>query len=129
MKQSPVVHFEMPYKDGARASKFYSEVFGWEMNQLGAEMNNYILAETTETENMQSTKAGQINGGLFPAEQGGKNTLVTISVQDINKAIEEVKKSGGEVAQEVQTIPNVGLYVTIIDTEGNRVSLLQPAVK
>lgn len=126
MKKSPVVHFEMPYKDGKRASEFYSKVFGWDMQQLGSEMNNYILAETTETENMQSTQAGEINGGLFPAEEGGKHTLVTIAVEDINQAIEEVKSNGGQVVHEVQEIPNVGLYVTIIDTENNRVSLLQP---
>lgn len=126
MKKSPVVHFEMPYKDGQRASEFYSKVFGWEMLQLGEEMHNYILAGTTETENMQSTKPGEINGGFFAAEAGGKNTLVTVAVEDINQAMEEVTQNGGQVVHEVQEIPNVGLYVTIIDTENNRVSLLQP---
>lgn len=126
MNKCPVVHFEMPYKDADRVSGFYSKVFGWEMQQLGSEMNNYILAGTTETENMQSTKPGEINGGLFPAEEGGKNTLVTIAVEDINQAIEEVKANGGQVIHEVQEIQNIGLYVTISDTENNRVSLLQP---
>lgn len=125
MKQSPVVHFEMPYKDSERVSEFYSKVFGWEMTQLGSVMNDYILAGTTETKDMQSTKPGEINGGFFPAEQGGKNTLVTINVEDIEQAIKEVKQSGGEVVHDIQEIPNVGLYVTIIDTEGNRVSLIQ----
>jgi len=126
MKKSPVVHFEMPYKDGKRASEFYSKVFGWDMQQLGEDMHNYILAGTTETENMQSTQPGEINGGFFKAEEGGKNTLVTVAVEDINQAIEKVKQNGGQVVHEVQEIPNVGLYVTIIDTENNRVSLLQP---
>jgi predicted enzyme related to lactoylglutathione lyase len=26
-----VVHFELPYDDGERAQKFYSEAFGWSL--------------------------------------------------------------------------------------------------
>jgi len=40
MKKSPVVHFEMPSKDNARVSKFYTETFGWDMQQFGSEMGN-----------------------------------------------------------------------------------------
>lgn len=33
---NPVVHFEMPYDDPARMSKFYASAFGWECNKLGS---------------------------------------------------------------------------------------------
>ncbi len=126
MKQSPVIHFEMPYKDAQRVSDFYSKVFGWNMNNLGAIMNNYILAGTTETENMQSTKPGEINGGFFPSsDENNKYPLVTIQVEDINEAIEAVRNSGGEVLGFPVDIPGVGKYVAIHDTEGNRASMLQ----
>ena len=49
-----------------------------------------------------------------------------ISVEDIRAHIEKVKKAGGTIQGEVQEIPGVGLFVSMIDTEGNRVSLLQP---
>jgi hypothetical protein len=29
-----VVHFEMPYENPGRLAKFYSEAFGWDMEQL-----------------------------------------------------------------------------------------------
>jgi len=30
-KMNPVVHFEMPAKDRARVSEFYTKAFGWKM--------------------------------------------------------------------------------------------------
>jgi hypothetical protein len=36
-----VVHFEIPAENMDRAKKFYSENFGWKLNQLGPEMGNY----------------------------------------------------------------------------------------
>ena len=65
-KMNPVVHFEMGYKDRARMVKFYETVFGWETQQMGAEMGNYVVAHTTETtkDGMVQTK-GAINGGFY----------------------------------------------------------------
>lgn len=127
MKKSPVVHFEMPYKDSIRVSEFYSKIFGWDMQVLGPEMDNYILAGTTETENMVPTKPGAINGGLFPAsDENNRYPLVTIQVENLDEAMKMVKESGGEVLGEPQDIAGVGKYVAIHDSEGNRVSMLQP---
>jgi len=39
-----------------------------------------------------------------------------------------VTKAGGKVLGEPVDIPGVGSYVSFIDTEGNRVSLLQPSM-
>ena len=127
MKQSPVVHFEMPYDDADRVSKFYSEVFGWNM-KLMEEMGRYILAGTTPTdENRMVQNPGQINGGFFPAsDQNNRHPLVTIQVEDVKEAMEAVKASGGEVLGAPVEIPGVGTYVASHDTEGSRVSLLQP---
>ena len=30
-----VTHFEIPFDDQARAQKFYSDVFGWQINKFG----------------------------------------------------------------------------------------------
>ena len=38
---SPVVHFEMPAADKKRAKKFYEDVFGWQMTQLGQDFCNF----------------------------------------------------------------------------------------
>ena len=126
MKKSPVIHFEMPYKDEKRVADFYTKVFGWDMQILGPEMSGYILAGTTETENMIPIKPGAINGGLFPAsDENNRYPLVTIQVENLEEAMKMVKESGGEILGKPMEIQGVGTYVAIHDSEGNRVSLLQ----
>lgn len=128
-KTNPVVHFELPYTDAKRVSDFYAQVFGWGMNMTGEDMGNYILAQTTDTDENRMVKTpGTINGGLFPiSEQTGKYPLITIQVDNLTESMELVKKSGGTVLMEPQDIPGIGTYVAILDSEGNRVSLLQPS--
>ena len=51
---------------------------------------------------------------------------VVIAVEDIKQATREVTQAGGKVLGEPMDIPGVGLYVSFFDTEGNRVSMLEP---
>jgi len=128
MKKNPVVHFEMPAKNKERVSHFYSTVFGWQMKQLGAEMNNYIVAGTAETDDQNMvTTPGTINGGFYEYkdEEGFRAPSVVISVDDIHASIELVKKEGGKVFGEPMDIPGVGIYISFEDTEGNRISMMQ----
>ncbi len=37
-----------------------------------------------------------------------------------------VRRAGGRILGEPRDIPGIGLYVSLVDTEGNRVSMLQP---
>ena len=41
-----VVHFEIEAQDIERAKKFYSDSFGWEMDQMGDEFNQYVVVKT-----------------------------------------------------------------------------------
>jgi len=133
---NPVVHFEMPAEDRSRMMKFYGSAFGWQTQQLGKEMGEYVLATTTETdENRMVKKPGTINGGFFQKTKQDQYPRITIAVDDIREAMKNVKKAGGKVLGGMQKpgepddIPGVGLYVIFIDTEGNHVSMLQPSTK
>ena len=139
MSMNPVVHFEMGYFDNARMKKFYETAFGWKLQQMGAEMGNYVLAGTAETDEKGMVKTpGTINGGFY---QKTDNPLshapsVVIAVQDIKSAMKAIEKGGGKIlgamdetgkaSMEPMMIPGVGLWISVQDTEGNRVSLLQP---
>lgn len=127
-----VVHFEMPYDDSERMAKFYTQAFDWEMKKYGEEMGNYVVATTSETdENRMVKKPGTINGGFFPRDlsKPAQYPSVVISVEDIQEAMRKVRESGGEVLGEPMDIPEVGMYVSFTDTEGNRVSMLEPRMK
>ena len=47
---NPVVHFEMPFDDKARLTRFYEQAFGWQMQGMGAGMGDYVLATTTPSD-------------------------------------------------------------------------------
>jgi predicted enzyme related to lactoylglutathione lyase len=126
---NPVVHFEMPTDDRQRTSDFYKRAFGWKMQMLGPEMNEYVLATTTEADEKGHPKRpGAINGGFFKrsADKPAQYPSVVIAVDDIRQAMKKVSEAGGEVLGEPMEIPGVGLYVAFFDTERNRVSMLEP---
>ncbi len=124
----PVVHFEMPYENSVRIAKFYERVFGWQTRTLGPDMGNYVLATTIETDESGPKRSGAINGGFYPKKQEwpAQYPSVVIAVADLNSSMEQVTAAGGKVLGEPMDIPEVGKYVSIMDTEGNRVSMLQP---
>ena len=125
---NPVVHFEMPYDDRERMAKFYVSAFGWQTQMLGGEMGNYVLATTTESDERGPKSPGTINGGFFPKKPDwpAQYPSVVIAVDDIKESARKVTDAGGRVLGEPIEIPGVGQYVSFLDTEGNRVSLLQP---
>jgi predicted enzyme related to lactoylglutathione lyase len=125
---NPVVHFEMPYDNRERMAKFYGAAFGWQTQMLGEEMGNYVLATTTESGEDGPTRPGAINGGFFAKKPDwpGQHPSVVIAVDDIKTAARKVRDAGGQVLGEPMEIPGVGHYVSFTDTEGNRVSMLQP---
>lgn len=124
---NPVVHFEMPAEDRDRMAAFYANAFGWKMQKFGEEMGNYVLVSTTESDENGLPKApGAINGGFFPKTSDNTAPSVVVSVDDIKAHVGKVTRAGGKVMGEPIEIPGVGWYVSFIDTEGNRVSMLQP---
>ena len=127
-QMNPVVHFEMPYENGVRMAKFYESAFGWQTQMLGEDMGNYVLATTTETGESGPKRPGAINGGFFPRKPDWpeQHPSIVVAVDDIRESIKNVTDAGGEVLGEPMEISGVGQYVSFIDTEGNRVSMLQP---
>lgn len=128
---NPVVHFEIPYDDSDRISQFYGAAFGWHTQMLGDDMNNYILVTTAESDVTPGAPAGAIDGGFYPKRPDWPQQYpsIVIAVDNIEKSMTKVNAAGGKVLGEPMSIPDVGLYVSFTDTEGNRNSMLQPPDK
>ena len=127
-KMNPVVHFELPADDRKRMGQFYSKAFGWGIRELGADMGHYVLATTTDSDDNGPKKPGAINGGFYGKsdDMPAQYPSVVIAVDDIGAAMKKVNAAGGKVIGEPMDIPTVGRYVAFFDTEGNRLSMLQP---
>lgn len=125
---NPVVHFEIPYEDRERMARFYTSAFDWQIQMLGEDMGDYALATTATSDARTGGPAGAINGGFYKrrADSPGQYPSVVIAVQDLQAAMARVSGAGGRLLGEPMDIPGVGRYVSFFDTEGNRLSMLQP---
>lgn len=125
MKNNRVIHFEVQADDVERAKKFYEETFGWEVKQM-------MTADKGGMDywGLTTGDAGTpgINGGLYQRSPDRKiNTFdCTITVENIDKAIEDVKANGGKIVSLKMEIPGVGWFSRGVDTEGNLFGIMQP---
>jgi len=129
---SRVMHFEIQASDVEKISKFYSEVFGWEIHEWifpNVEMvdeNRYWLVGTGSEE-----EAG-INGGML-IRQGEKpkdgqpvNAYVCIiDTASIDTTLEKVKQYGGEVTVDKIPIIGMGWSAYCKDPDGNIFGLME----
>ncbi len=101
MKMDPVVHFEMPAKDKSRMRKFYETAFGWQTEQLGEEMSEYVVVTTTESDEKTGLprRPGAINGGFYQRTDDPlpQHPSVVIAVDDIEEAMKKVQEAGGKL--------------------------------
>jgi predicted enzyme related to lactoylglutathione lyase len=125
-----VVHFEIHAVDLDKMQKFYSDIFGWQIKDMGPNMGNYRMVTTGEN------KAGEmwpgINGGITPrhgaAPVGGEpvNAYVcTIDIENIDDMMAKVKTAGGTEALAKMQVPGVGWLAYMKDPEGNIFGMLQ----
>jgi predicted enzyme related to lactoylglutathione lyase len=120
-----VVHFEIEATDQNRARAFYSQAFGWQMEQLGDDMGNYVVVTTGDPK-----EPGGINGGIYVPPTGARKELnafsCVVGVDNIDESMQSVKSAGGELLGDKMDIPGIGTFVRCRDTEGNIFTMLQP---
>ncbi len=120
-----IVHFEIEASDSKRAANFYAQAFGWQMQQMGEEMGNYVVVITGDPK-----EPGGINGGIFGTQPGASKELnafsCVVGVDNIDQAMDKVKSAGGQLLGDKMDIPSIGTFVRCQDTEGNIFTMLQP---
>ncbi len=119
-----IVHFEIEAADRERAKNFYSQAFGWQLQQMGDEMSNYVVVITGDPK-----EPGGINGGIFGTQPGAAKELnafsCVVGVDNIDQAMAKVKSAGGQLMGDKMDIPTIGTFVRCKDTEGNIFTMLQ----
>ena len=122
-----VVHFEIHAADPERAVKFYTDVFGWEIQKWDGPQD-YWLVMTGEDE-------PGIDGAILKRPDGANpdpkeptpviGYVNTIDVDDLDESIEKVKKAGGIEALAKMEVPGVGWMAYWKDTESNIFGMMQ----
>jgi uncharacterized protein len=124
-----VVHFEIPYDDVDRATDFYKNVFGWNIDAI-PDMNYHAVGTVEKDENNLPKEVGAINGGMYKRDEGSsKSPVLVIDVSSVEEHLGKIKEAGGKVIKEKTQIGDMGYYAQVEDTEGNVVGLWEAAKK
>ena len=104
-KSNPIVHFEIPADNVARAKKFYEKTFGWGITKFEMDSGEYFGVRTTEVgKNMMPIEPGAINGGMLRRGSVITGPTFAIDVENIDEAIEKIKHSGGIIVREKKAV-------------------------
>ena len=109
---NPIVHFEIGGADGGALQQFYAQAFDWEVNAENP-MQYGLVEPQTET---------SIGGGITAAEQPG--VTIYSEVDDLQAYLDRVRALGGQVVQEITTIPGMVTMALFADPAGNVVGIV-----
>jgi hypothetical protein len=113
----PVVHLELHTGNLARASDFYTRVFGWSAETVEVGHNSYL-----------SLKLGDgIDGGIVEHDVEGSLWLPYVEVADLMDVIERARALGAAVILEPREGP-IGWRSILAVPSGARIALWQSKV-
>ena len=107
------VHFEIHATDPATLSKFYADVFGWQITHMP--QFDYYLINTGDND------GPGINGG-FVKRMGA---VCSLGVKSVDEAVAKATAAGAQIALPKMAIPGVGYQAYIRDPDENIVGLHQ----
>ena len=115
MAAHPIVHIELSANNCLSASKFYQDVFGWEITQI-PEMSYATFMSQKE-----------LGGGFNPVtpENPAGTVTVYIGTDDIDASLAQVNAAGGKTVAPMMEIPGVGWFALFKDPTGNTMALFK----
>jgi uncharacterized protein len=118
----PVVHFEVIGKDGEKLQKYFSDLFGWEI-QADNPMN-YGIVQREENVNAEGVGIG---GGVGPAPEGYDGHLTFyVEVPDVEATLAKAESLGGKRLMGPDEVPGMDLVLGhFADPEGHLVGVIQ----
>jgi uncharacterized protein len=121
-----VTHFEIPADDPARATAFYQQAFGWNVNPM-PEMDYTLVSTVSTDERGMPSEPGAINGGIMTRKEPLSKPIITVDVDDIDAALETIGSLGGSTVFGKQAVGEMGFTAYFSDPEGNVLGLWQTA--
>jgi predicted enzyme related to lactoylglutathione lyase len=118
----PVVHFEVIGKDGATLQRYYSQLFGWEVDADNALNYGYVAREG----NTNAAGAG-IAGGIAaaPADNAGHVTFY-VEVPDVETSLATAERLGGNRVFGPDKVPGTDLELgQFTDPEGHLIGVVR----
>lgn len=119
----PVVHFEVVGKDAEKLQRYYSDLFGWEIDA-----DNPMKYGIVQREGNVNAEGVGIGGGVGPGPEGyAGHVTFYVEVPDVEAALAKAKSLGGSRMMgpdKVMEGVEIGLFN---DPEGHVVGLVKSA--
>jgi uncharacterized protein len=119
----PVVHFEVIGKDAERLQRYYSELFGWEIDT-----NNPVNYGIVAREGNTNPDGIGIGGGIGAGPEGyGGHSTFYVEVPDVEAALAKAESLGGSRMMGPEAVMEgveIGLFN---DPEGHVVGVVRSA--
>jgi predicted enzyme related to lactoylglutathione lyase len=115
-----IVHFEIPVENPERATKFYRELFGWEIQKWGLDGGpEYWMVSTVPTDGKGQPIRPGVNGGLMRRQHAGHLPANYIGVESLDEYAGKAKRLGAEEVMPKTPVKGMGWFSVLKDTEGN----------
>jgi predicted enzyme related to lactoylglutathione lyase len=119
----PVVHFEVIGKDGATLQRYYSELFGWEVDAD----NPLHYGSVTREGNTNADGAG-IAGGIAALPDYAGHVTFYVEVPDVEASLVLAENLGGTRVFGPDEVPGTGIEIgQFTDPEGHLIGLMRTA--
>jgi predicted enzyme related to lactoylglutathione lyase len=109
--------------DVARASEFYTQLFGWKLEKGENDPSGYVHIKNGD----------EYIGGIPPAEHRDPNTpphwLLYFETSNCDASVEKAKQNGARVYYGPVSMENVGRLAILVDPQGAVFSVFQSARK
>jgi predicted enzyme related to lactoylglutathione lyase len=117
----PVVHFEVVGKDGGKLQRYFSELFGWEINADNP-MNYGIVSREGNT----SADGAGIGGGIGtgPSDHEGHVTFY-VEVPDVEEALAKAEELGGTRVMGPEKVMDQVELGQFTDPEGHLIGVVK----
>lgn len=113
-----VVHFEFFAQDAERATRFYKDVFDWDIQKWEGPQPYWLVITGPDDQ-------PGINGGVGTQGDIFQGTINTMDVPDLDEFVDKVSAAGGKVLLPKMAVPGVGWLAYCADSEGNTFGMMQ----
>ena len=118
MAHGDITHIDIPVGDLATATQFYSNLFGWQIE----EMEGFEGYPMWQAPNQIS------GGGLAPRSADFTQPRSYVEVDSIDDTIAKATAAGGSVAMAKENITDTSWWAVIVDPDGNHIGLFEGVV-
>ncbi|MBI5177780.1 MAG: VOC family protein [Nitrospinae bacterium] len=105
---NPFVHVELHTQDPDRSKKFYTSLFGWELEDFPG--GGYTVIKVGE-----GTGGGMMKN---PVPGAPDNWIPYILVDDVRAATKKAQSLGAKVVKEFTEVPDMGWFSVMMDPSG-----------